>query len=1221
MTAPVATVSIDWANNGDFSGANDDVTSTVQADSLSWTRGRSADWSGEATGSATFTLVNTDDRFTPNRNLCNNPSFEAGGDGWDAPVRGVITGCTIAQVADTGAGAGSYALEITAGATAFSGRGYTITHAFKAGTTYSISFMMKSISGDTYVLWGVAGTDDVNDYMEDALADIGTSWVRRTIYWTPYADHTSAGIYTLHVNASASVWRIDGIQVSETSGYVRAVLDTYPTHHWQLDETEGAAHDIFGENNGVYTNTPSRGQARLIQTGRSAVFDGTDAVDLEGDGPYASDDNFTLAAWIRPTSVAAGWHAVFGSEYAGAVAFGLYGDTLLVSCTNVLDATAATGFTASINTTYFIAATYDWNDEILTYYVNGQYVSHHTFSPTWDGNPTTFIGCRGSVGEGGFIGTIDEATSWDAVLDAEQIAALYAAGIATPTSREYVEGPTATELVPGRPVHIYATYGNVDYPQFFGYIERLSYDAWSRTVTVTCYDPLRRFAETDVAVAPGNVKRTARDFRVAILEDMERGDRNLASNPHLVTDTSYWFDHGSAGGLSRITTDHCPETTGNTCLQVVAPSIYHIPYTPVWSVPQIFKGVTYRGSVWLKWVSGSTTLKVGLGGHPATIDPIIGTFRDVTITSTWQKFTVTYTPTETKGSAEGWGPAYMPFSLSTMAYGAGTYLIDGAQITRGQVDYPYTEGGTGRSANYCANGSFDGAELSGWYDGWKNLIANPSFETNTTGWAGTITRVASDPKFGSAHATINANAAGVTYNLTGTFKAGKTYDFRIYFKLGTAAYSSIATTLGSSGTPADATTVGGTTVTSSWVSHQGSWTPSADRTDAILSINTSGEVGKNIKIDGAMVVRQWEYSAYDYSDTGPGGGGLNPSASYWTDVAAAYGEGSQYWYSTATAGEGRVYDFNYNKPVFLKNQPYTISMWVLPSDADLNYKVGIGANKQDGTWDEASVTGTASRWEWTQITCTWTPTADYKADQHYRVAAFIYQTDATANLIYLDGVRVIPSDTADDFEMPQWDLGAEADIYMSSAAMSGTALTCLNTLNGLALTRHWIEPRMASPYYAYKTSGRADIKTLQEYWVNDISDMSNVELGRDSIINTLPITWSGGTEYYSDSASVTTYGVRPGQGIDGSAYFDSMTIPDSVGASLIARYKGPKARPQITLNNYFTAQIRLELDDLVEVTVDRLRVYQTQFVIAALTTTVTGGGAFWNTVYQLEEYA
>ena len=83
MTTPVVILRVDWDNDGAFTGGYDDVTAKVQADSLTWTRGRSADFSAEATGAASFTLVNVDDFFTPDRNWHDNPSFERGTTGWD----------------------------------------------------------------------------------------------------------------------------------------------------------------------------------------------------------------------------------------------------------------------------------------------------------------------------------------------------------------------------------------------------------------------------------------------------------------------------------------------------------------------------------------------------------------------------------------------------------------------------------------------------------------------------------------------------------------------------------------------------------------------------------------------------------------------------------------------------------------------------------------------------------------------------------------------------------------------------------------------------------------------------------------------------------------------------------------------------------------------------------------------------------------------------------
>jgi hypothetical protein len=65
-TTPTITVAIDWDANGNFTTAGDDVTSAVK--SVTWTRGRSADFSTDAVGSATFVLNNSTGTYSPETN-------------------------------------------------------------------------------------------------------------------------------------------------------------------------------------------------------------------------------------------------------------------------------------------------------------------------------------------------------------------------------------------------------------------------------------------------------------------------------------------------------------------------------------------------------------------------------------------------------------------------------------------------------------------------------------------------------------------------------------------------------------------------------------------------------------------------------------------------------------------------------------------------------------------------------------------------------------------------------------------------------------------------------------------------------------------------------------------------------------------------------------------------------------------------------------------------
>jgi hypothetical protein len=796
----------------------------------------------------------------------------------------------------------------------------------------------------------------------------------------------------------------------------------------------------------------------------------------------------------------------------------------------------------------------------------------------------------------------------------------------------YLEAPTKGQLVPGKPVHIYATYSATDYAQFYGFIERLTPDPRGRSVAITCYDVLRRLSETEIAVGANTVvARSTRDYRVEVLSDFERGTINFCHNGSFETDTSGWTNPSQ---FSRVAGDAAPGM-GSACGEFVAASQYNRVDFPLRLAPTYFAGSTYRFSCWVKHVSGPAfTLGAYIGSWSGSG---FVTKTIPTTMTTWTRVTFTCVlPSTATASLD-------PLTFFIYANGAGTIRVDGLMVHRGQDDPVYTETATGRWPDFCGNGSFEQGS-NGWYDGFKNLCGNPSFESDTTGWVRTgdsflgafcssVTRYASDPVYGSARADFvtisNEDVAvytGIYYAITGTFKAGQTVSYRAWFKDPSTA-TAVMVGIGSNGTPSDTAYTGGTLTIGAWTQYTGTWTPSADRTDVHLYLGCLSRV-HTVQVDGIAVYRRDMSATVDpsgYMDTGPGGGGSPPTSDAHSTAQAKWGASSDAVVAPATANTGMVYDFNHFGSYFLSGRAYTASVW-LYCTGSLPYKVGMGRVKGDGTWDEASTTGTASAATWTQVTVTWTPTADGSSVLPFDVVLFVYQTDATARTFYIDGVRVIPGASADAYEMSQWDLakGRESSTQSPTTAIASTALSALTSLNEAVLTRHFIVPTTAAPWYRYTTKEWPGFaaKTSAETYNDDVADMAAADIDRAAIVNIAAIPyWSGATEYYTDQTSIGTYGLRPGTlgaAFMGGTSAAAKDVADVVGPAYVARYKDPRARPTITVVNRFPSQLQRELDDLVTVNLARLRIAGGKYLIVSLTTVVRPGG-YWQTTYTVEE--
>lgn len=804
-----------------------------------------------------------------------------------------------------------------------------------------------------------------------------------------------------------------------------------------------------------------------------------------------------------------------------------------------------------------------------------------------------------------------------------------------------VGGLTPDQIVPGRPVHGYSTFNGVDYPHFFGYIERITPNYADRTVSIKCYDPLRRYQETDVVVAAHSfVQRSARDMRVAVLDEAERGTRNLLPNPSFEANLIGWTDQdgfAAKGTATRLTSDAAPGG-GSACVEIVATLADFVYSSRARLAPIFFVGQVYRFSVWLRSVSGAQSVKIGMlvnrTGMPT--NPQIAP-QTVAIDGAWRRYSVTFVnPATTTGSVEVPGGFAVPVTGYVASTGAQTFRMDAAAITRGQALFPYADAGAGRWPSWCGNGSFDGGALNGWYDGWTNLVTNPSFEVDTSGWladgggafdsaGSTLTRSTSDPLFGTARANMTSfgGGGGIYRNLSGTFRAGQTYHFSVWAKDPGNVASLHRLFLGSSGTPADsAQALLPAIQMNNWVKYSGTWTPTADRVDAQLAFTTGTNI-TDMQLDGFMVMRL-DLAAVTpppYADIGPGGGGSFVTTRA-ISTTAKYGSRSHQFDTPAIASAGRLYDFAHLGGYFVSGQPYTAAVWIRPTSS-MPYKVGVAAAKADGTFDETSTTGTAPANVWTQVTVTWAPTADRPTFAPFGVVLYIYQTDATARTVLIDGVRVIPGSTADAFEEAHWQLGPEPDVYSSSAALSDSALGALGTLNGLTLTRHWIQPTMSAPFYRYVARSRDELagKVVAETWNETVSDLSGFDIDRASLINIVPVSYLGGTEYYSDAESVAKYGPKPGASINGSTFFPDRTVPDIVGPALLARYKEPRGRPNAVRENLWPSHLQRDLDELVAFNFDRLKIVGGRYLILRLSTRISESGQRWVTTYALEDHA
>lgn len=789
----------------------------------------------------------------------------------------------------------------------------------------------------------------------------------------------------------------------------------------------------------------------------------------------------------------------------------------------------------------------------------------------------------------------------------------------------------------GLPVLVKSTFSGTTTAQFFGYVQRSTPDYASGTILVTVYDQLRRYADVD-CVVPSSlfVTRSGRDCRVAILEDFERGILNFLPNPSFETNINQWVGTGT----TRITTDHSnvAGATGTASMQWVAPgagSVYAITYL----TPYVLAGQVYRFRIDLKASVGSPNVTVSFINTLTLASYGAQTFA---ATNAWATYTTAVAaPSTFQAQGQGVLGGAGAWAAQVSVDSACTLLLDCAMVTRGQATYPYADVGVGRWVNYVANGGFDGGALNGWYDAWTNLCTNGGFEAGITGWTG-ITQNATQHFYGANSGHIGA-AATAKFPFVGTFALGATYGIGMWvFQSNGASMLNVPFILGSIGTPADGVTHTVATIPiNTWTYVTWQWSPSANRTDAQFAL-TPGNV---VFIDGVTCVRMDPAMSAvpNWSDSGPGSGaGTFTTSRAINNTHPKWGVLSQNVVTPATSGSGRVYDFNHSGAYFVTGKQCVVSVWLYATTA-MPYKIGVAHNKGDGTWEDTSTTGTLVANTQTQVTFTVTPTVSYGDpivpgafaelfSTSLDTVLYVIQTNATTRTFWIDGVRVMPGSVADNYEQPYWTLpstGEATDQYTTSASFSGSALDCLNQLNKLTMTRHWVEPTLVAPYYQYQTEDRvaATTKVNQDTLTSSFSGFTNTDVDKDLVVNVLAVGYAGGTVYFSDQGSVTAYGESDGPSISGGSFFPDTTIPASLASAMFARYKDPKARPTLVLPGGTTAQyltqVNRNVNDLI--TLILVSIYGTiftakKFVIVKVDQKVSLASGKWTTSYGLEEY-
>lgn len=226
-------------------------------------------------------------------------------------------------------------------------------------------------------------------------------------------------------------WTLDGAQ----SVYRDLMLSMLPLAYWRLGEASGTtAVDQMGAFAGTYVNTPTLGAAGALtgDTDTAVTFTGATQRVLVGSPATTVVDDFTLVAWVNPSSSATsrmiayvgsaptnGWglYLTTSNRIAG-YAYGAVNPNLTTGGGSVLTAGA-----------WYQAVLVRRSGTSYTY-LNGALNQNGSTGLPIAPTASTTIGSAAALAYIGTGSSLDEVAIWDRALSAAEIASLYAAGTA-----------------------------------------------------------------------------------------------------------------------------------------------------------------------------------------------------------------------------------------------------------------------------------------------------------------------------------------------------------------------------------------------------------------------------------------------------------------------------------------------------------------------------------------------------------------------------------------------------------------------------------------------------------------------------------------------------------------------------------------------------------------------------------------------------------------------
>lgn len=807
------------------------------------------------------------------------------------------------------------------------------------------------------------------------------------------------------------------------------------------------------------------------------------------------------------------------------------------------------------------------------------------------------------------------------------------------TLNTYRDGPSQPWLSPGAPIHVKATdQTGTTRALFTGEIERLDPRPEEFRTSLVAYDALKKLA---VPVDQRLVKTTAYRARYALIDRaiarIEGAEQNLILGQ---TTSLGWIESGtgSAGATMSVS------NAGSVSYNFTGTAVY-------W--PTLRAGRYYLLSFNARYSGGAAELQVDGGEYPGTISATTGSGGLASLTASYQRFHLGF-------EAASNAAPYIQFEGTT----ANTVQITEVVISEGllPITSTVTYGSpTGRLVNwYWDTGGVQAENATTlWTHGWNNRLTNPEAVTNTTDWStgtnafitnasGTVIRVTAGsyygglgPVFGTAFQldTTGAGVEGMRATVSGTFYSGVTYIFTGNIE-GTGGSGSYRMGIGSNGTPADYAETASTVANadSSWTV---TWTPTANRTDVRVFVRDFAGVGGQITVTGMQVTR----GAHNYARVGFT---LDDASSIGTAADGVTNDTCTEVTTYAVAGSGVAL----SSPLYqVSGVVYTLSLWIKSTSGTPSVVIGLGdPYGQDSSPESASSTVTLST-TWQRVVLHFTGSETSLTPSGSTVIAWIAASSASAVTFRVCDESLTIGTAVQDFTVPYLDLDtADLDLIPTKLLAGADAIGTLAELNSVILARHAIVPQLTHPYWKYATEARQSIasKTSDETYVNDtgdgIQDFAGFEMDRQAIRNVVVVEYNndntivpgtGATSaqdvviFAADTDSVARYGLVSGltsaiHTVAGSSWLNGPagtdTTAQDIADLLLTRFKVPRSRPVMVIENHWPELMLRRPGDLVTVTYTRAGVYGVQYLILSRNLSVTESGTKWTGTFELEEF-